>query len=264
MQNLLVESRGTSFPVSIGTGLSLETLFPTETPIDDSRIFKKLENLSTYNLYAFNIATLLRNIITSVSFKDLVGVSKKQILETLLDEIDFITNFFQSNDLHVKFYINSYSYAKNAYKDKIRIPTTDHQFFIEDINKYCLNSFKKEDDVTHFSKNIHFNRDDSVLVMTHVAFDLLSYSNFHKLDLLESHTGLIKSRKEFNSKYYPLPNRDMSFLPFMEYLLTIFGDKVLFSPAPLKERIDLYNAMLKKGVNPLTSELSFSFLKNNM
>ena len=253
------------FPVSVATGLSLESLFtPIQPVIDETRQVENLPDLSIYNLYIFNTSTLLRNLINSLPAKELLLISKKEIYDTLLEEIEFLTNFFTSNNLHVKFYTHSYKYVKDVYKDKLRKVTTDKQLLIDSINSYCLDRLRKEDDVTLFHKNISYNKEDRALLFTHVPFDLISYSNFTKLDLLESHTGKIKSRKDWWSKYYPLPSdKDMSFLPFMEYLLSVFGDHVMFTPAPLKERIALYEAMQKKpGINPLMSELSLSFMRN--
>jgi len=263
MNPILSNRTQSGFPVSIGTGLSLETLFtPIQDVYDDTRQVNNLPDLSVYSVYIFNISTLLRNLINAVSFKDLVVIPTKDILEALLEEIDFLTNYFTANNINIKFYINSYDFVKNTYKegDKLRKSTTDKQLFTDNIYSYCLNKIKKEDDVQLFTKDIRYNKTDSGLIFTHVPFDLLSYGNFIKLDLLESHTGLIKTRKDWNTKYYPIPNKDMSFLPFMEYLLVCFGDHVMFKPDPINKRLELYEAMKKKNVNPLTSELSFSFM----
>ena len=254
----------TSFPVSTPTGLSLETLFTPILPqIDETRTVENLPDLSVYTLYAFNISTLTRNLINSFKYVDIAGVKNKFIYELLEAEIFFLSSFFQENNVPITFYINTYGYFTNAHKDKIRTPTTDQQHRINDITTYCLTEAKKLENVHNFSKDIKFGKEHSVLVFTHIPADLLSYNNFTTLHLLESHTGLIKTRKDWNSKYFPIPNKDMSFLPFMEYLLITFGDKVMFKPSPLKQRIELYEAMQKKGVTPLTSEFSMSFLLKN-
>lgn len=264
MNQLLVNRTMSGFPVSIGTGLSLETLFkPIQEVYDSSRQVDTLSDLSIYSIYIFNISTLLRNVITSISFKDLVTISNSDIYDVLLEEIEFLTNHFLSNNLNIKFYVNNYKFIKDNYsKDKLRKSTTDKQLFIDSINSYCLNKLKKEDDVELFTKDIHYDKNSSGLIFTHIPFDLLSYTNFIKLDLLESHTGKIKTRKDWYTKYYPIPNKDMSFLPFMEYLLVVFGDHVMFKPDPLDKRLNLYNILKKKNVNPLTSELSLSFILN--
>lgn len=259
MHQLLADRVKSGFPVSIGTGMALETLFtPIMEVYDDTREVKNLADLSTYNLYVFNVATILRNIISTLKFDELLTVPKKDIYETLLEEVEFLTHFFESNNVPIKFYLNTYTYVKQTYEAQgtLRKSTTDKQIFTDDIHKYCLDMIRKQDEVTVFHKDLHYGREVSALLFTHVPFDLIGYNNFRRLDLLESHTGLIKSRKEWNTKYFKLPgDRDMSFLPFFEYLLVKFGDHVMFSPAPLKERLEIYEAMKKKKVHPLMSEL---------
>lgn len=253
------------FPVSIGTGLSLETLFtPVQDVYDTTREVKNLPDLGVYSVYLFNVSTLLRNLINAINYKDLVTIPVPEIHAALLDEIDFLTNHFVSSQINIKFYINNYTFVKNVYKDKdkLRESSTDKQKYTDSIFQYCLDRIKKNDDVEEFSKDIHYDKRDSALIFTHIPFDLLSYGNFVKLDLLESHTGLIKTRKDWNTKYYPIPNQDMSFLPFMEYLLVTFGDHVMFKPDPISKRNEVYEALKKKGVNPLTTEFSMSFMFN--
>ena len=180
----------------------------------------------------------------------------------LKEEIEFLQGFFQANSVPITFYVNTYSYFKNTYPDKLRKPTTDKQIRLENITDYCLKKALTDFEITQFSKDVHYGKEHKALILTHVPADLLSYNRFTKLDLLESHTGKIKTRKEWNTKYYPIPDKDMSFLPFMEYLLTVFGCKVMFKPSSLKDRLSLYEVLQKKNVNPLTSEFAISFLKN--
>lgn len=264
MNKILSERKFSGFPLSIGTGLSMESIFePIQAVYDETRKVPNKINTSDYSLYVFNISTLLRNLINSISYENLILVSKKNIYDALLDEIEFITYFFTTNDLYVKFYVNNYQFVKNHYEKegKLRKSTTEKQLFISSIFNYCLDRLKKEDDVDSFSNDIKYSKQERVLLFTHIPWDLLSYKNFVKLDLLESNTGIIKTRKEFNTKYFKIPDKDMSILPFIEYLLVKFGDNVMFHPSPLKERVEIYESMVRKKVHPLMDELSFSFLK---
>ena len=263
--NPLLDNRETSsFPLSIPSGLALETLFtPIQDSVDPERIVENLPDLSTYTLYMFNLATLMRNILNSFKFDQIASVPISKLYEILQEEIDFLEGFFQSNNVPIAFYTNNYAYFKKAYPDRMRKVSTDRQRRIEDIMSSCLKKAENDYTVSTFSKDVHFGKEHRGLIFTHIPADLLSYNRFTTLDLLESHTGKIKTRKEWNTKYYPIPNKDMSFLPFMEYLLFTFGDKTMVSPAPLKEREELHSTLLKKNVNPLTSEFSISFLKNN-
>ena len=263
MNEKLASRPMSGFPVSIATGLALETIFdPVQSVFDDTRTVPEKIELNTYNNYIFNVSTLLRNITSSLPSGDILVIPKKDILDALLDEIEWLTEFFHAEGLTINFYVNNYNFVKSTYEKEgiLRKANTDKQMALDNIFKYCLDHIAKQDEVAQFSNTVHYAREDEALIFTHIPWDLLSYGKFVKLDLLESHTGLIKSRKLWNTKYYPVPDHDMSFLPFMEKLLTTFGDHVMFKPAPLKERVELWSAMKKKNVNALTSELSFSFM----
>jgi len=263
--NPLLEKRSQSgFPLSIGTSLSLESVLDPVQPVyDETRVVPKIENITSYTMLAFNVSTLLRNIISSIPFKEAITIPFKDYYEVLLDEIEFLFNTLALTEVPSRFYVNTYKYVNETYKDKdcLRKVHTEKQVYIDNIIKYCLDKIRKDSDVDIFHKDIKYSKEDRLLVMTHVPFDLLSYDNFIKLDLLESHTGLIKTRKDWWTKYYPMPgDLDMSFLPLLEYFLTVFGDNVMFSPADISKRKDLYTALKNKGVTPLSSELSISFM----
>ncbi len=78
--------------------------------------------------------------------------------------------------------------------------------------------------------------------------------NIIKLDLLESHTGVLKTRKEFNTKYYDYKKLELENMPFQRKLLAIFGDHVLFKPYPLKIRQVFIDVARKSKWTPITSE----------
>lgn len=258
-----MESRTMSgFPVSIGTGLALETILnPITEVLDEGRIPPDRPDLSVYTDYVFNMSTLLRNLLSSVPFKDLQMVPKATVCDTFLGEVEFLTNFFRMQGMNIRFYVHTYDYVKKTYPTKLRLAASDQQKYLQELVEYCLNQVKRQDDVEHFNKDVRYEVDTSALIVTHVPWDLLSYDKFRRLDLLESHTGLVKTRKDWNTKYFKVPDKDMSFLPFMEYLLTVFGDHVMFKPEPLKDRLELYESMLKKKVHPLMSEMTLSFMR---
>lgn len=254
-----------SFPVSIPTGLALETLFtPIIDSIDPERTVNNLPDLSVYTLYAFNVSTLMRNILSTFTAEQIANVPLEPFYEILSDEVEFLKGFFDNNNVRIEFYINTYSYFKKAYPDNLRKANSDKQKRLDTITNYCLNKAKQNLPITSFSKDVYYEKSDRVLIFTHVPADLLSYGRFTVMDLLESHTGKIKTRKEWNSKYFPIPNKDMSILPFMEYLLVTFGDKVMFAPESLKKREEVYESLKKRNVNPLTTEGAMLFsLKNS-
>lgn len=245
------------FPLSIGTGLALEAIFQAETESLNESPPTPLPDPSIYTSYLFNVETLIRNLISTLQYKDLVTVAPKHFITAVQEEVDYLDHFFRSNNTTPIFFVNTYSYYTNTYKDSIRKPTTDKQLLIDHISKTVVRGLSKgSTEILHFDKNIRVTKDSKSLLLSHIPADLLSFGNFSTLDLLESHTGAIKTRRHWNSKYFPVPGQDMSFLPFVEYLLVTFGDKHMFKPKNLKERMKVYEHMQKLGVNPLSSEFS--------
>lgn len=253
---ILQERPQSGFPLSIATGLALETIFePSQQVYDETRITPDKPDPNLYTDYLFNASTIARNIITSVPYAELIKCSTKDVVFTFLEELDYLQTLFQMQEKRLHLYINSYAYPRQTYPDKLRKVTTQQQIQSYDLLQSCIKEAKKLPQTLNFSKDIYLESNSSTLLLSHVPWDLLSYGKFRRLDLLESHTGIIKTRKDWNTKYYRIPDKDMSFLPFMEYLLVTFGDSTMIKPSPLKERLELYNALLKKKVHPLMTEM---------
>ena len=101
-------------------------------------------------------------------------------------------------------------------------------------------------------------------MLTHVAYDLLSYNKFNTLHLLESHTGKCKDISLWWTK---LSNsKDLMRIPFNILTLQIFGDSQIFLPFPIETRKQILQlAEDKKWTNVTTKErirLSLDTLKD--
>ena len=66
------------------------------------------------------------------------------------------------------------------------------------------------------------------MIFTHFPIDLLNAPKFRRMDLLESHTGILKKQTDWYTKYYE--GRDLNMLPLNGILLTVFGDDHHFRP----------------------------------
>jgi len=262
MKNILAERPMSGFPLSIGTSLALETLFTPISPVyDEDRVVPDKPDLSRYNLLLINVSTLLRNLIGSIPATELNAVKYTDIHTTLLEEMQFLKEFTVSFSIPVSFYINSYKYVTDTYgkQNRLRKATTAKQIYIDTINTYCLTKLKFEKEILSFNNQVTINKECRCLMLTHIPWDLLGYSKFNLLELLESNTGVIKTRSTWNTKYFQVPGKDMSILPFMEYLLVTFGDSVMFHPDKLEKRLDVYDQLYRKKVHPLMSELALAF-----
>ena len=63
-------------------------------------------------------------------------------------------------------------------------------------------------------------------MLTHYPYDLLAHRKFNHLVLLESHTGNIKGKEYWYTKYYH--GKDLPEMPFRLDLLTLLGDNIQF------------------------------------
>ena len=89
-----------------------------------------------------------------------------------------------------------------------------------------------------------------VIVMTHFSHDLLNKGRLH---LLESHTGKLKSNKDFYTKLHSVGARDMSYVPFCEQTYYIFGDINLIRPLPITVRKNVLALGIEKNWTYKTS-----------
>ena len=98
--------------------------------------------------------------------------------------------------------------------------------------KIVLPEFNKSKELTNpnririYDNFIEDIENQNTLMITHYAFDLLSFRKFKNLTLLETHTGKAKGRELWYTKYYN--GKDLPELPFRLDLLTLLGDGTLF------------------------------------
>lgn len=264
-----ISSRTTSgFPLSIGTGLAFESLFSPTSPVyDNERKVPTKANLASYDTFWINLTTLFRNIFTAIPKDQVASVKQSDLFSTLLEEIDVIVNLVDNSGAGTKiqFYYSTYNklelkVALQTVKSiKLRTPNTEKQLFQHEMMLAVVEAVcKLQGDHIKFGDAIEPTRRDKALVLTHQPYDLTNTSKFDEISLLESNTGLIKPKHQFNSKYYPIPNVEpgvggMGSLPFHRKLLLVFGDKSLISPMPLVFRLKIIETAKKRHWTPLTT-----------
>lgn len=255
-----------AFPLSIGTSLALESLYEgRQTPYDIERKIPNKININNYDIFLINVDTLVRNIVGAIPTDEAQYLSPKAIVMALEEEINMIIDI-NSNEglghLQLYFYSRNYTLVENNYNPKfVRIiqPETLKQKVLYGQIHDTVKLLGKDQQYGYvrfgLGLTLHPKTLSSALILTHVPYDLLSGDLFKKLDLLESHTGLLKTKKDFWSKYYDAKKLELSNIPFQKRLLGFFGDHVLIRPAPINVRraiIDLSNKM--KWTSVTTSE----------
>jgi len=251
-----------AFPLSIGTSLSFESLFsPQLSPYDPNRPIPNNVNVSDYKEIWINLETLFRNINGAISKEAFLQSTEKEFKEVLEFEIEVINNLFNNEGMGIckpYYYYSTYDeIIKHPPHDSVRTrqDKTDFQkFYTFKLVKALELLFKGRDDLFKLSDIINPKAKVDALIISHIPYDLLSYVNFHRLDLLESHTGKLKPRHLWNTKYFPVGDSDLSMLPFCKKLLLIFGDKVLIQPSDIKLRKTIVDIAVKRKWTPMTTE----------
>lgn len=250
-----------AFPLSIGTSLAFESVFlPRQPAYDPERKLPDRVDVVQYQSCWINILTLLRNISGAVEKGVMQSVSPRDIADTLCEEIEVIESLFQHEGLGVCkpfFYYSTYRDLR-----KIRVPglafrdpsTPIQQAYQTMVDNVLREMDRRTDQVRVFHDTIRPPMKDKGLIVTHLPYDLLSQKSFDQLDLLESHTGVLKTKHAWNSKYSPMSGKSFAHLPFHRKLLLIFGDRYLIKPMAGKIRDAILDCSEKRHWTPLTTE----------
>lgn len=225
-------------PLSIATSLAIETIIG----IHPENKVTKLPILE-YNQLWINLKTLFRNFEGALHKES--STTTKETADGLLEEIDKIKEIiseYSNGKTKVIFYVSNYKDMESAYKHaSIRGDTTVLQKDMTDRYKksigYVLKTHEHDPDFRVFDRKLKGDKLSDVLILTHIPYDLISYREFHKLVLLESHTGKLKEKSLWYTKY--LNGSNLAIIPFREDLLQVFGDKETFKPMNIDVRNDI-------------------------
>lgn len=245
-------------PLSIGTCFAIESLFPSDAPdkVPRDNIPPRVD-MKNYDTVFINVATLLRNILNASKINPLMDRNKIDskvvgLLAITVDtEIRVIQAIAKENGWDsLVFYAIQYKNLDDKFKLR-------NQGSLEAFNKLYARVLSGINYVHIISLVNSINPNGLYkkgIILTHQPFDLLSYKYFNKLDLIESHTGLLKSKKEWGSKYCKMNKADLSLLPFNETLLGIFGDNHLIAPVDMIRRREVVEIAVRKKWLPITTE----------
>ncbi len=251
------------FALSIGTSLALESLFDPRQPVYDlERKIPPRIDLKKYKYCYINLATIFRNIVGSIDRVDFLQVTPAEIKLIMEVELDIIISLFQiegQNLCQPVFYYCTYEtvYTKQKHNAvHLRQDKTDGQKYNTATLLKTMQMFMREHKhlCQQFDSEITVPNRESAIIMTHIPYDLLSAKNFRMLDLLESHTGVLKTRSHWYTKFFKMSNEDLSTIPFIRKMLLIFGDNVMISPMDIRFRRLLLEISRKRRWTSHTTE----------
>ena len=114
LTDVLAARSTSSFPLSVGTGLALESLFePTQERIDPERIIPAKVDITQYDQFWINLFTLTRNLLQAIPAEYLLNVSAQAMADSVAMEIDVMQSLLSSysNKTELKLYACTYDKA---------------------------------------------------------------------------------------------------------------------------------------------------------
>jgi len=254
----LYSRKMSSIPVSIGTSMALESIFiGTHPPYDPERKIPQKIILSNYQECWFNVETLIRNISSSVERSQYLDCKPQHILEILLGEIEIINSIFQIEGNGIckpVFYFCTYQSLLGRNVVELRKSTTVIQKSYDLKADTVIKQLNRQSDtIFKFDSDLRGSHRPSILILTHYPYDLTSHGHFRKMDLLESHTGLLKSKHQWNTKYAEFGQLSLRHLPFHREILLIFGDHHQVAPQSRKIRQMVYDISIQYKWSPFTT-----------
>lgn len=241
------------YPLSIPTSLLMESL---------TNIHEEIKHpdppLRHYQLLLINVKTLFRNLVNSLPTEQKLLANPEEIAEAMTAEMNYIVNLAKQYNpgITVSFYLSDYMGLDKKYKQaQLRGDSTERQLYYTQLMISSLTVLFKSPLLQHkiqVYRNVitdHFPF--TSLIMTHYAYDLLSSKQFTSLTLAESHTGKLKSKGEFYTKYEN--GKNLVRIPFNEGFIQLFGDSEIFKPLNIKIRQMVMELAEQCGWTQLTS-----------
>lgn len=258
ISDLMASRQVGKFPISIPTSLIMESLCNIHDEIQHQKM-----PLLEYGLLYINLKTLFRNLFGSLETDQKLVVTPEEMAAALLDEVNQITQICKeyNPNLTVRFYVPNYANLESRYKFAlIRMDNTERQKYYTSMLMHTVGGLLKLMDKTTidmFSDKLTKDYSLNTLIMTHYAYDLIWHRNFRSLALAESHTGKIKTRAQFYTKYEH--GKDLVRIPFHIQLLQVFGDSETFRPLNIKLRKDLIELAEQCHWTQTTTEAKVKF-----
>lgn len=242
-----------AFPLSIGTSLAFESLFNGRQPSYDPE--RKIErvDIKDYTQILINVWSLHRNIIGAFTTEQQGVLNSNLLYQLFAEELELIEDLcFNEGEGKIRpiFYLPSYEsiYLRSHKNILLRKEHTQKQLHIKALFEGSIKNLNKDkiinEKIIQIDSHLAGGVNLQSLILTHVPYDLLSHKRFKQLDLIESHTGTLKKRSDWPSKYHK--GKEIPFIPFQEKLLKILGDSVMFHPQFSKIR-HLLIEIAKKG-----------------
>lgn len=259
------------FPLSIATSLAIEGAVGIHP---DHPVGPKV--MKDFTGHWVNVKTLFRNYYEAIGKENIPDVKIVDLIDSFRHELDAYRDVSQDQGQH-KFqtvlYCPDYLGLQTRFPHAIlRTDNTPNQvLFSKSMTTVLGQIIKNEKELIRlYPLKITEPQPTNTLMLTHYAYDLTT-KVFENLSLLESHTGAIKDKSRWYTKFYN--GKELPMIPFREAFISIFGDNQLFRPigsAYRRTLVDLgkeYNwsfATSRDKINYGLNSLKDKFLAENL
>ena len=264
MDYVIERERG-KIPLSIGTSLAFESLIGIHDEVTHQPpLFE--DNKVIY----VNVKTLFRNLYGAINREHVDLTSDRQLATALMQEIDLIKDVCrnEAKGLDVVFYLPNYIKLDNINREvllrlyntslqkkftdrmtnTLRIVVSKHNDILREPTEGQVDT---SDLIRVYDNKITDNDNRNAIIFTNYAYDLVSFRKFRRLILLESHTGKVKDRTEWYTKYYN--GSTLPPMPLREDLLTILGDSTLFRCKVSAFKREIVRLAIERNWTPITT-----------
>jgi hypothetical protein len=251
------------FPLSVATSLAIESACGIHPEIQVARA-----PILKYPTMWVNARTLFRNFMGSLPKDAARGIVSEDIAEVVAEEMDQIESIirdYSNGRTQLVFYYSNYANMERKYKHAVlRMDNTPKQKEYTAIHNNAMEMLIKHlgKRLLVFELKLRPETRPQTLLLTHYAYDLVSNPAFASLALLESHTGAIKERAQWYTKYYQ--GKELPMIPFREDFLQVFGDNEHFRPMDIRLRRELIDVATKYKWSAVTTKDKILYGINQM
>lgn len=251
--------RSLSAGISIGTGLLLESIFKIKDRYDNDREIPNKVNIDKYDYHIYNLHTIVRNVISSFPRPN-QGLEEKDLRNYVIDDLNLLCSYYEDSDCTPVLGVNDYDKLYKEFNKNKEYKATKNLISLLELNQWI------KDQEFHKVRGLEMvilkpNKVDTDKTLITTSF-LLDNDIYGVCDLLESHTGVFKSKHKWFTKYHPIGKQDLSHLPYSKYIHKILGDKTYVVPVKLSERMKLLELSEKWNTRTTDSRIRETIMKD--
>ncbi len=246
--------------ISIGTGIMLESIFDLKNRYDTDREIPNKVDIDHYDYHIYNLHTIVRNVLNSLP-KPNNGLNEKDLKNYVIDDINMVNSYYEDIDCIPLLGLNNYDKLYKEFNKVKEYKATKNLLSLIELNQWIKdNEFEKVRGLEMgILKPKKMDKYDTLITTSY----LLDNEIYGVCDLLESHTGVFKSKHKWNTKYHPVGKHDLSHLPYDKNIHKILGDKTYVVPIKLSLRMKLLEIADNWNTRTTTSRIREAINKDS-